>query len=296
MYLNRLFYIIFLFFYFNASNAKDTLNTDSINNYKLTAVSSSLVLALSGSYFYIENSWWSEESVAFNFDAGKDLQYALNVDKAGHFMGGLFASDVFSSSVRWSGVNKRKSILYGAIFGTGLQLAIEVKDAYAPYWGFSKWDLITGSMGSFWPLAQNYSKNLEHVNFKFSYYKRSNSYWDLELQRGKNPSQFSWHDDYPNQTYWMSFDVNHFFQNCCWPDWLNIAVGFGIDDTQYLINDSKTGGNNEWYIALDYDTRKILKKWNSGFAKKIKYWLNYFHLPSPAVRFSPKFKFYPLYI
>ena len=46
-------------------------------------------------------------------------------------------------------------------------------------------------MGSFWPLAQNYSKNLEHINFKFSYYKRSNSYWDLELQRGKNPSQFS---------------------------------------------------------------------------------------------------------
>ena len=103
MYLNRLFYIIFLFFYFNISNAKDTLNTDSINNYKLAAVSSSLVLALSGSYFYIENSWWSEESVAFNFDAGKDLQYALNVDKAGHFMGGLYASDVFSSSLRWSG-------------------------------------------------------------------------------------------------------------------------------------------------------------------------------------------------
>ena len=42
-----------------------------------------------------------------------------------------------------------KSLLYGAIVGTSLQLAIEIKDAYAPYWGFSYLDLATGTAGAF---------------------------------------------------------------------------------------------------------------------------------------------------
>ena len=75
----------------------------------------------------------------------------------------------------------------------------------------------------------------------------------MDLQRGKEISQFSWHDDYPNQTYWATFDVNHFIETCNWPKWLDIAIGFGLDDTQYLNNNTKTGGNNEFYIALDYD-------------------------------------------
>ena len=37
----------------------------------------------------------------------------------------------------------------------GIQLAIEMKDAYAPYWGFSMWDFGTGSVGSFWPRSKN---------------------------------------------------------------------------------------------------------------------------------------------
>ena len=30
-----------------------------------------------------------------------------NIDKLGHFMGGLFAADVFKSSMLWSGMNKK---------------------------------------------------------------------------------------------------------------------------------------------------------------------------------------------
>ena len=83
----------------------------------------------------------------------------------------------------------------------------------------------------------------------------------------------------------MTFDVNHFLERagtetCCWPDWLNIAIGFGLDDTQYLPGwneekkyldtsvpnaGTKTGGQNEWYIALDYDFSKILKVVRKSF-------------------------------
>ncbi|MDB4126718.1 YfiM family protein [Flavobacteriales bacterium] len=279
-----------------ACSVKAKPDSTKIKKARVIVVSSSLVAVLGGSYLYVENAWWSDKQIPFHFDDGADLTYALNVDKLGHFMGGLEAADFFSSSIKWAGMNEKKSLWYGAVFGSGLQLVIEMKDAYAPYWGFSKWDLALGSAGSFWPVAQYYNPDLKAINFKFSYYKRSNIYWDLDKQRGKETNKFAWQDDYPNQTYWVTFDVNHFIETCCWPDWLNVAVGFGIDDTQYLNGETKVGGNNEWYIALDYDVPKLLKKWNSPTGKKVKHWLNYFHFPAPTIRISPKLELYPLFL
>ena len=286
--------VIFFVLSQNIFGQSDSLK---VNKKRVFIVGSSLAVALGGSYLYVQNSWWSEKQEPFHFDDGADLTYALNVDKVGHFMGGLEAADVFSSSMKWAGMQEEQALWYGAAFGSGLQLAIEMKDAYAPYWGFSKWDLALGSAGSLFPVAQYYNDDLKAINFKFSYYKQSDIYWELDRKRGKEPNKYAWQDDYPNQTYWLSVDVNHFTETCCWPDWLNLAIGFGLDDTQYL-NESNTkmGGNNEWYIALDYDIPKMLKKWNSPTGKKVKHWLNYIHLPAPTIRISPKLEFYPLFL
>ena len=251
-----------------SSEAKQTLKNDSIKKGRVVIVSSSLILALGGSYLYIENSWWSEKQTAFHFDNGSDKVYALNVDKAGHFIGGLQAAELFSQSMRWAGMNKKQALWFGATFGSGLQLAIEMKDAYAPYWGFSTLDLTIGSVGAFLPIAKYYSPTLRAFDVKLSYWKQHNTYWDLERQRGKTPNKYAWQDDYVNQTYWLSVDLNHFNEKI--PEWLNIAIGFGLDETQYLDgHNTKMGGNNEWYIALDYDIPKMLKRWNSPKAKKI---------------------------
>ena len=288
---------LLVIFFVSSQNIFGQSDSLKVNKKRVFIVGSSLAGALGGSYLYVQNSWWSEKQEPFHFDDGADLTYALNVDKVGHFMGGLGAADVFSSSMKWAGMQEEQALWYGAAFGSGLQLAIEMKDAYAPYWGFSKWDLALGSAGSLFPVAQYYNDDLKAINFKFSYYKHSDIYWELDRQRGKEPNKYAWQDDYPNQTYWLSVDVNHFTETCCWPDWLNLAIGFGLDDTQYL-NESNTkmGGNNEWYIALDYDIPKMLKKWNSPTGKKVKHWLNYIHLPAPTIRISPKLEFYPLFL
>ena len=288
---------LLVIFFVSSQNIFGQSDSLKVNKKRVFIVGSSLAGALGGSYLYVQNSWWSEKQEPFHFDDGADLTYALNVDKVGHFMGGLEAADVFSSSMKWAGMQEEQALWYGAAFGSGLQLAIEMKDAYAPYWGFSKWDLALGSAGSLFPVAQYYNDDLKAINFKFSYYKQSDIYWELDRQRGKEPNKYAWQDDYPNQTYWLSVDVNHFTETCCWPDWLNLAIGFGLDDTQYLNeNNTKMGGNNEWYIALDYDIPKMLKKWNSPTGKKVKHWLNYIHLPAPTIRISPKLEFYPLFI
>jgi len=294
MKIKSLLLFVGVFVFDNISAQSDTLK---LNKSRVLIAGTTTATAIGLSYWYVQNSWWSDKKVSFHFDNGADLKYALNVDKAGHFMGGLQAADFFSSSMRWSGMEHKKSLYYGAFFGSGLQLAIEIKDAYAPYWGFSSWDLALGTAGAVWPILQYQNPNLRSINFKFSYYKRSQIYWQLEKQRGKTPSQYAWQDDYPNQTYWMTFPLNNFSKNIFFPEWLNIAVGFGLDESQYLDeNLSKKGGQNEWYIALDYDIPTLLKKWNTPTGKTIKNWLNYIHLPAPTIRISPKVEFYPVFL
>ena len=288
--------IFLLFIFINLSCQAKIPDSNLVNKNRVILVSSSLAAYFGASFYYVQNTWWSDVSNDFHFDPGNDLVYALNVDKAAHFFGGVYSSDLFSSSYRWAGVDYTRSLWYGACFGTGIQLAIELKDAYAPYWGFSKWDFAIGSAGSFWPVLQNYYQPLQALNFKFSYFKRSNIYWDLENQRGRNPSKFSWYDDYPNQTYWMTLDTDKLFNKNKFPKWLDFAFGFGLDDTQYLNGGTKMGGKQEFYIALDYDVNQILKAWDTPFAKKIKFILKYYKLPAPTIQVAPKLKFHPFFM
>ena len=294
---NKNLLLVILFMFFLKYSSGQSIDSIRVNKKKVVLVSSSLGLYFGASFYYVQNSWWSDISNDFRFDPGNDLVYALNVDKAAHFFGGLYASNLFSSSYRWAGLSNKKSLWYGAFFGSGIQLAIEIKDAYAPYWGFSMWDFGTGSVGSFWPVFQEYYPPAQAIDFKFSYFKRSNIYWELETQRGRTPSQFSWYDDYPNQTYWMTIDVNRLIEDINFPDYVDLAFGFGLDDTQYLNEGgTKMGGNQEFYIAIDYDVKYILRNWDTPFAKKIKFILKYYKLPSPTLQISPNFKFHPFFM
>ena len=248
---------------------------------------------LGGSYIYVQNSWWSDQSTSFHFDDGTDLRYARNIDKGGHFFGGVLVADLFHSNLKWAGINENKSYWYGAAMGSFVQLAIEMKDAYAPYWGFSVWDFGIGAIGALVPVAERYWKPMKYFDFKISYYKRSNQYWELGEQQKPwaPPHPYAYHDDYVNQTYWLtvyplkSSNID-----------IGISIGFGLDDTQYLNSkNTKVGGNNEFYIALDYDLKRVLKRWDTPTAKRIKHWLNYIKIPAPAILFSPEAKFYPIF-
>jgi hypothetical protein len=108
--------------------------------------------------------------------------------------------------------------------------------------------------------------------------------------------------DYDGFTYWLGFTVEDFLPDDAkpyWPDWLGIAVGYGAAKTFKGKNSYNTDSNNiglgdqEWYIALDYDLRKL--PGDSEFLKFLKDSLNLIHWPAPAIRFSPTGIYYGLY-
>ena len=95
----------------------------------------------------------------------------------------------------------------------------------------------------------------------------------------------------------MTLDTDKLFKKNKFPKWIDFAFGFGLDDTQYLNRGgTKMGGNQELYIALDYDVNQILKEWDTSFAKKIKFILKYYKLPAPTIQVAPKFKFHPFFM
>ncbi|MBR9977361.1 MAG: hypothetical protein KFH87_04675, partial [Bacteroidetes bacterium] len=72
----------------------------------------------------------------------------------------------------------------------------------------------------------------------------------------------------------------------------------GADNTMlgkniYNSVDGVGQGDQEWYISLDYDLRKL--PGDTKFLRWLKESLNIFHLPAPAIRITPTTVYYGLF-
>ena len=75
----KLFVLVFILF-FSLKSKSQFSDTSLVNRERVLLVSTSLALYFGGSFYYVQNSWWNEESNNFHFDPGNDMVYALNVD------------------------------------------------------------------------------------------------------------------------------------------------------------------------------------------------------------------------
>ena len=66
-----------------------------------------------------------------------------------------------------------------------------------------------------------------------SYWNKSDHYQNLQAEMNKEINNFSWQDNYKSNLL-DTFNVKKSTNNEVFPDWLNIALGFSIDDSQYL--------------------------------------------------------------
>ncbi len=106
----------------------------TFNKGRFIAVGSSTLVALAGSYYHLNNAWWSGQKTKFKFDGGykvldmfslgKDAVYAMNLDKFGHFYGGHLVGEMFYDMVKWSGKSREQSLKWAGVFGTSVDLFI----------------------------------------------------------------------------------------------------------------------------------------------------------------------------
>lgn len=270
--------------------------TDSaqhLNHKRLAVVGGVTTFTYGYVYYYMKTkAWWKETPVPFHFDQGRDKVYALKHDKLGHFFVGSFVSDRMGTLLEWSGYSKERAVVYGAIWSTVTQFVVEIKDAYAPTYGFSWRDAAYGSVGSLYPYLRLKSRFFRNTELKFSYFPREYGPIIDPVQRKRSAT---WHDDYINQTYWFSMNMKThigFLRNSKFPDWLNLALGVSLDQN----TDGYGKGNRQWYLSLDIDTKRLLRP-KKIWAKTVVNSLAYIKIPAPAIQFGRNvpFKLYPFY-
>jgi hypothetical protein len=238
----------------------------------------------------VQTVWWKEQSTSFHVDHYADYKYAKNMDKAAHFIGGVMSAQFFKSGFYWSGMKPVPAYLYAGALGSTMQIIIELKDGFAPTYGFSVGDVVAGSVGSFIPLLKYRFPKSHAVNIKLSYYRHHDYYYQVNYNANII-------DDYMNQTYWVALSLNDWLPKGSqaekiWPDFLTIVGGWGVDETlnRYYsgvsLAENKGEGRYEYFLSVDIDWRKIIPQ-NRNLAKALSDALNYIKMPLPTLRISP---------
>jgi len=250
------------------------------------------------------------------FDQGpfhlyNDLGEWGHMDKLGHVHTAYLQGVLCYQGARWTGLNKKKSILTGMICGTLFQSTIEVMDGFSSKWGFSLPDIAANVTGtSVFALQQHYWDE-QRISIKVSsipkQYSRSAIY-------SNDGSAFSSADDRANdlfgnnyfeqflkdynaQTYWASVNVHSFLADGNkWPQWLNVAVGHSAENMYGGYNNTwEEGGKtfsldnefpryHQFFLGFDVDLPKLKPK--NPFLKTICSVFNIFKIPSPALEIN----------
>jgi hypothetical protein len=257
-----------------------------VNPVKLALLGGLAVTAFTAMHIYYANTWWKDSKHYFKF--AQDGYYARNMDKFSHIYTANLITEGVAMGFEWTGVKPMNALIYGALTSLAYETYIEINDGFAPNWGFDWVDMGANLFGAMYPFLQRGVPAFEDINFKWSFKP------DWVNKKINNTDDLL--DDYTNMTFWLSVNPEMFFPKSVtkgkfYPNFLALALGMSVKNASHT-----TGSQNayaEWYLALDIDIRKFPGK--SDFLVKLKKLLNFYHLPTPAVRFSPSGIWYGLY-
>jgi hypothetical protein len=274
---------------------------------RLALIGGSAAIVRHVGYRYFDRAWYQGEkrdSIRWLNDWAGDTY--VNMDKGGHFMGGLFLSRSLTTTYTWTGFSPRKAAALGMLTSWAALLEVEMRDAYFDQWGFSVPDFAANTLGASVPLLHALVPSTRVIDFKFGFWP-SSLYTDNEERRlaGRPHTDFII-DDYEGMTFWMTLAVNDVLPDRAeevWPDFLGLALGYGASGLHG--SNVKSRGRErafkdlpdarpEILLSLDYDARYLPGKdlmWNH-----FKTQLNWIHFPAPAIRLYPDVRFYLLYL
>lgn len=225
--------------------------------------------------FYVQYQWWWKNDYhKFNVEPdGYFNNYALGVDKLGHFYTSYVYFHLLNETFRWAEFSDRTRIIASTAIPFVWAVSIEIGDGFSSY-GYSWEDLTANSLGIAYGLLQEKVPYMRNFKFKFSYFP---SQYYIE----NNFKGWVLTDDYRSEFYWLSFDVHNLLPKPAkryWPSFLNIAVGYGIDKNT---GRNASPVNREFGISLDWNISSIKTKNKTGYF--LKEMVDYIHYPAPGV-------------
>ena len=213
-------------------------------------------------------TWWKDVEKPFSFYSENWMAgYPhMGIDKPGHFFGTYSIFKITRDIMLWGGYDRSTAFWWAAGLSLFNGLQIEIGDGYSPY-GFDYQDLVFDFAGVGYGMLQTAVPFLENFNFKFSYWSSAGV---------KTPIEFT--KDYDAMTIWLSLNVHNLLSSekeSWWPAWLNLAVGYGVDDNQT---------RREFVIGLDLNFEGITTRSEDWLlAEKLG---NLWRPPAPALKFT----------
>jgi len=279
-----LFVILFLFL--SVQNSPGQVQNDSINKKRLHAVIIGSSAAYATSLVVLYYAWYKDApKTSFHFI--DDSHYWLQIDKCGHATTAYTLSDYGYWSLRWSGVDEKKSTLYGGLMGWTSMTVIEILDGFSADYGASWADLAANTVGTALFIGQQLLWKEQRFRLKWSYHPTDYAQYNPD-QLGKTGMQRIL-KDYNGHTYWLSMNIHSFLkEDSRFPGWINVAVGYGgkgmLSGPSNPPGDVEFDRVRQYYLTADIDWTKI--KTNSGFLKFTFKLLSFIKLPFPALEYN----------
>jgi hypothetical protein len=251
------------------TRAFDFPPSSTFRPWRMATVAGASAAAAFATFEFQRTQYWSPGETRFRII--NDWEYVKWTDKAGHFYSAALLSRAYRAGFRWSGMSEPQARLWGAAAGLANMMYYEVLDGFGPQWGFSPGDALFNTLGAGWAYAKWTVPALEPVDLKLSYRA---SGWE-----GRNIT-----DDYEGHTWWLTANLKGI--GAPTPDWLGLAVGYGVrdrDERDFLTTPHV-------YFGLDIDPSVLPiegRLWDSLLP-----WLRHVRLPAPAVRLTPEPKFF----
>ncbi len=307
-----------------AGFAQDTVSIHSnflepakvFNKKRFLAISGLAIGGYSAAMIGLNQLWYADyERSSFHFF--NDSKEWNQMDKAGHAFTAYFETEWAFETTRWTGLDRRRSLLLGAGLSTLYQTSIEVLDGFSEKWGFSISDVAFNTLGTGLFVGQELLWQEQRIRLKVS--SGFMSYPDVLVPAvdGESPDYTirqraedlygggyfaGFLKDYNRMTIWLSFNMGDFLP----PkdrklSFLNLAIGYGVgnlyggfsnrweaEGVDYVLDKNDFPRYRQFFLAPDIDFRKIPTK--SRFLKIVFGALNILKMPSPAVEMNTKGK------
>jgi len=295
--------ILFVFYFLmifslSFSQKKNTfwIPSDTINHQrKKNLIITESVLA--GSALVALNNLWYADYPRSSFHFINDNNEWKQMDKIGHLLTSYTIGKTGMQLLNWSGVSKKKQLIYGATLGFTFLTTVEIFDGFSKNWGASWGDVLANASGTGLLIGQELLWNEQRITPKYSFHQtkyatiRPNTLGSDFLEKALK--------DYNGQTYWLSANIWSFNKKSNFPKWLNIALGYGAEGMLYGDNNSSNALSQhpyrQFYLSFDVDLTKIRTK--SNFLKTVFSVINFIKIPAPTLKINSKgsLKFYYLY-
>jgi len=258
------------------------------------------------------NQFWYKDFEKEPFHTFNDWGEWENMDKYGHAYSAYIQSELFFHTIRWTGLSRKKSALTAFAFSTLAQTSIEYLDGHSSGWGWSWYDIAYNTGGSLLFCSQEFLWGEQKVKMKLSYTPIKYSSTPI-VKNGvtssiKDRAEESFGKgfaerlikDYNAQTIWLSMNLKSIIAPNAgkFPAWLNLAVGYGVQDMLGAYGNGWRRNNvvftpgedynryKQLYISFDIDLEKlpIRNKVLRGVFKV----LNIIKIPSPTMEFNTR--------